>query len=231
MADFRAVPCSGRPPAAAATAPALRSAGGAADQPITLATLIGAGAHPDGTSTCSTRPGTEYRVFVGSGLEVRRKRVAGSSEFAVAGGRAVTVSVTEAEPPFRLKVEMTGEHHPDGRAAGDDQRARLRDRPAGRRAGAAAGGRRAGAELHNLGAAACSWSTPPRSPTAGAWWSPAPRTTGATRISGCSSDPPERVEERKVDSVTPGARRRHHHHPLPDWTAPPPRRSSPHPRT
>jgi hypothetical protein len=79
-----------------------------AESPITLATLIGAGRHPDGTTYLLDKAGSDYRVFVGSGLALRRKRVAGSGEFTVAGGTAVTVSVTEAEPPFRLKVEMTG---------------------------------------------------------------------------------------------------------------------------
>ena len=78
-----------------------------AESPITLATLIGAGRHPDGTTYLLDKAGSDYRVFVGSGLELRRKRVAGSGEFTVEGGTAVTVSVTEAEPPFRLKVEMT----------------------------------------------------------------------------------------------------------------------------
>lgn len=81
----------------------------AAQQPITLGMLIGAGVHADGTIYLLDKPGTEYRVFVGSGLDVRRKRVAGSSEFAIPGGRAVTVPVTEADPPFRLKVETTGD--------------------------------------------------------------------------------------------------------------------------
>jgi hypothetical protein len=79
-----------------------------AESPVTLAILIGAGTHPDGTVYVLDRAGSDYRVFVGTALEVRRKRVAGSSEFATAGGTAVTVLVTEAEPPFRLKVEMTG---------------------------------------------------------------------------------------------------------------------------
>jgi hypothetical protein len=76
-------------------------------QPTALASLIGAGAHADGTIYVLDKAGNDHRVFVGSGLEVGRKRVAGSSEFAVTDGRAVTVAVTEAEPPFRLKVEMT----------------------------------------------------------------------------------------------------------------------------
>jgi hypothetical protein len=77
----------------------------AAEQPIAPGTLVGAGAHADGTVYLLDKAGNDYRVFVGSGLDVRRKRVAGSGETSVAGGMAVSVSVLEAEPPFRLKVE------------------------------------------------------------------------------------------------------------------------------
>jgi hypothetical protein len=54
-----------------------------AESPITLATLIGAGTHKDATTYLLDKAGSDYRVFVGSGLELRRKRVAGSGEFTV----------------------------------------------------------------------------------------------------------------------------------------------------
>jgi hypothetical protein len=75
---------------------------------IALATLIGAGRHPDGTTYLLDKAGSVHRVFVGSGPELRRKRVTVGVESAGPSGTFVMVSVTEAEPPFRLKVEMMG---------------------------------------------------------------------------------------------------------------------------
>jgi hypothetical protein len=77
----------------------------AGEGPIALATLVGAGSHADGTVYLIDRDGSVDRVFVGSGAEVWRKRVSGAGEFPIPGGTAVTVSVIETDPQFRLKVE------------------------------------------------------------------------------------------------------------------------------
>jgi hypothetical protein len=77
----------------------------AGEGPIALATLVGAGSHADGTVYLLDRAGSEDRVFVGTGTEVWRKRVSGAGESPIPGGTAVTVSVTETDPQFRLKVE------------------------------------------------------------------------------------------------------------------------------
>ena len=186
-------------------------------------------ATPTAPSYLLDKAGNDYRVFMGSGLELRRKRVAGSSEFAVAGGRAVTVSVTEAEPPFRLKVEMTGGTSRMGVLRGMTD---VRDFVIGQQGDVLAPLTVAevqALQLHNLGGGVFV-EYAAEIPDGRRLVVTRPQDDWGYEDFRLFLGPPERVEERKVSSVqrardggTTTIRSRS--------KAPPPRRSSPPPRT
>lgn len=73
--------------------------------PVTLASVVAAGKHPDGTVYVIDKPADgEYRVFVSDERGLVRKRVAGSGTTPT----NVVVTVIEAEPAFLLKAELEG---------------------------------------------------------------------------------------------------------------------------
>lgn len=72
-------------------------------QPITLDEVVGAGRHPDGTIYVLDEGQPDYRAFVSEGSVLQRKKVTGSGS---APGW-VSVSVTDSNGPFTLKVESS----------------------------------------------------------------------------------------------------------------------------
>ncbi|MBX3223859.1 MAG: hypothetical protein KF795_25325 [Labilithrix sp.] len=70
-------------------------------QPITIDKVVGAGRHADGTIYVLDEGRPDYRAFVSEGSVLQRKKVAGSGS----APDWVSVSVTDANGPFALKVE------------------------------------------------------------------------------------------------------------------------------
>lgn len=70
-------------------------------QPITLAKVLGAGRHADGTIYVLDEGQQGYRAFVSEGAVLQRKKVAGSG----AGQDWIVASVSDPNAPFSLNVE------------------------------------------------------------------------------------------------------------------------------
>jgi len=82
---------------------------GTAAQSITLAHVIGAGRHPDGTVYVLDDGVPSYRAFVSQGTVLQRKEVAGSGDVGGAPGtESISATVRDATAPFALQIERSG---------------------------------------------------------------------------------------------------------------------------
>ena len=77
----------------------------AREVPTTVGALLGVGQGSGGVLYVVEQEGSDHRLFVSSGTELRRVRISGSGTLP---NNSVVLSVSEHQPPFRLKLEGAG---------------------------------------------------------------------------------------------------------------------------